>query len=109
MPTGVKKRNLVAQVILAIVTLGIYAVYWFYQTTWELKNLAADESARPGLWTFLMFIPFVHLYVLYKHAELFERVSTEKFQRWLLWVIWLVFAPAVWFIVQTELNTKATY
>jgi hypothetical protein len=26
---------------------------------------------------------------------------------WILFILWIVFCPAVWFIVQTDLNRKA--
>jgi len=105
----VKKRNMVAQVLLMVVTLGIYAIYWFYQTATELKGLANDPAASPGLWTVLLFIPIANLFAIYKYAELYETVSTDKFNKWLFFVLWLVFAPACWFIAQTELNKRATY
>lgn len=105
----VKKRNMVAQVLLMVVTFCIYAIYWFYQTATELKGLANDPEASPGLWTVLLFIPIANLFAIYKYAELYEKVSTDKFNKWLFFVLWLVFAPAIWFIVQTELNKRATY
>ena len=49
MATMVKQRNMLAQVGLAIITLGIYCIYWFYQTGHELKFLAKDDEASPGL------------------------------------------------------------
>ncbi|KAB2879969.1 DUF4234 domain-containing protein [bacterium] len=103
----VKKRNMVAQVFLVIITLGIYAIYWFYQTASELKGIANDPEASPGLWTVLLFIPFGAFYSYYKYGELYEKVSTEKMNRWLLFVLWLVFSPAVWFLVQMDLNKRA--
>ncbi|MBI3872439.1 MAG: DUF4234 domain-containing protein [candidate division Zixibacteria bacterium] len=110
MANGVKKRNMVAQVGLCLITLGIYVIYWFYQTACELKYLAGkDSEARPSLWTVLLFVPFGAFYSQYKYSELYERVSTEPMNRWLLFVLWLVFPFAVWFIVQTELNRRATY
>ncbi|MEW5702819.1 MAG: DUF4234 domain-containing protein [Candidatus Zixiibacteriota bacterium] len=105
---AVKNRNMVAQVFLMIITLGIYGIYWFYQTACELKFLANDAAASPGLWTVLMFIPFINLYAVYKYAELFEKVSSEKLNRWIIFILWIVFCPAIWFIVQTELNRRAT-
>jgi len=105
--TMVKKRNLLGQVGLMIITLGIYAIYWFYCTAEELKYLSKDETASPALWTVLLFVPFGALYSYYKYCSLYEVVSPDKFNRWLLFVIWIVFSPAVWFIVQTELNKRA--
>jgi len=107
MATMVKRRNMVAQVGLMIITLCIYAIYWFYQTACELKYLSKDETASPGLWTVLLFIPFAGLYSYYKYSSLYEVITPDKFNRWLLFVLWIVFSPAVWFIVQTHLNSRA--
>jgi hypothetical protein len=96
-----------AQVGLMIITLGFYAIYWFYQTAVELKHLANDRGAEPALWTILLFIPFANLYSYYKYAELYELVSPDHFNRWILWLLWVVFSPAVWLIVQIELNRFA--
>ena len=108
MDRPIKYRNMILQVVLMIVTLGIYGIYWFYQTASELKSLANDPAAAPALWTVLLFIPFANLYAYYKHGELYERVSEEHLNRWLMFLLWIVFSPAIWFIVQMELNKKAT-
>jgi hypothetical protein len=105
----VKYRDMWVQVLIFIVTIGIYAIYWFYQTAMELKGLARDHDAEPALWTVLLFIPFAAIYSHYKYSQLYEKVSTEKLNKWILFILWIVFSPAVWFIVQTELNKKATY
>ena len=103
----VKRRDMMVQVILFIVTIGIYGVYWFYQTTVEMKNLDSADDVSPGLWTVLLFIPLVNLYVHYKYSELFEDVGDDHLNKWILFILWIVFCPAVWFIVQMDLNKKA--
>lgn len=103
----VKRRDMLVQVILFIVTCGIYGVYWFYQTTVEMKNLDRNDDVSPGLWTVFLFIPFLNFYSHYKYSELFEDVSGDHMDKWILFILWIVFCPAVWFIVQTDLNKKA--
>jgi len=103
----IKRRSMVGQIVLMVVTLGIYGVYWFYSTGMEMKESVKDESASPALWTILLFIPFGAIYSFYKFGELFEKWSPGHFNRWLLFVLHFVFGPAVWFIVQTELNRAA--
>ncbi len=107
MDQRVKYRNMLLQVVLMIVTLGIYAIYWFYQTCREMKELAEDPVASPGLWTVLLFIPLANFYAYYKHGQLYEKISDEHLNRWILFLLWIVFSPAVWFVVQLELNKKA--
>ncbi len=104
---AVKHRNMLAQVGLFIITLGIYGFYWFYVTADEMKGITNDETANPTLWTVLLFIPFLDVYALYRYSSLFQDASSESLNRWILFILWLVFAPAVWFIVQTDLNKKA--
>lgn len=103
----VKYRNMWVQVLLIIVTFGLYAIYWFYQTTSELKTIAKDSEAAPTLWTVLLFIPFGNIYSWYKHSELYEKVCTEKINKWVLFLLWLCFSPAIWFLVQRDLNKLA--
>lgn len=107
--TAVKKRNLLVQVLLMFVTFGFYMVYWFYVTCQELDGLSDEVDVSPGLLTFFLFIPVANLYAWYKYSELYESVSSDDMNRWLLFLLALVFLPAVWFIVQTELNKRATY
>ena len=108
MNPAVKRRDMLVQVVLFIITFGIYGVYWFYQTTEEMANLANDPDASPGLWTLLLFSPFLNFYSWYKYSDLFEDVSDDAFNMWILFVLWIVFPFAVWFIVQTDLNRKAS-
>lgn len=44
----IKRRDMLAQVLLFIITCGIYGVYWFYQTTLEMANLDRDTEAAAG-------------------------------------------------------------
>ncbi len=104
---AVQERNMVVQVILMIVTFGFYGIYWFYVTCQELDGLAENASVSAGLLTFLLFIPIGNLYAWYKYAELYETVSRDHMNRWIVFLLVLVFLPAVWFIVQSELNKRA--
>lgn len=90
-----------------LATFGFYSVYWFYATVREMKDYAHDATAAPGLWTVLCFVPLVQLYALVRYSELFEAVSDEKFPKWVLFLLWIFFSPAVWFLVQTDLNRKS--
>ena len=103
----IKKRNMLGQIGLVIITFGIYAIYWFYKISEEMKFVGKDAEASPRLWTALLFIPIANIWSYYKFSELYEKISADNFNKWLLFVLWLVFAPAVWFIVQSEMNKKA--
>jgi len=106
--TSVKYRSMGVQIGLMIITLGIYSIYWFLVTARELQYLAQDEDASPELWTVLLFVPIVSLYSLYKYSQLYEKWNHGKYELWLVFVLWIVFSPAVWFLVQSDLNKVAT-
>jgi hypothetical protein len=99
---------MLGQIGLFVITLGIYAVYWFYITAQEMKHYTRKYDTEPVLLTILMFIPLVQIYAMYKYSELYELTSRDQLNRWILFLLWLVFPPAVWFIVQSELNDLAT-
>lgn len=103
----VKKRDMLLQVVLLIITCGLYGFYWFYQTALEMKSITQDEEAAPTLWTILLIIPFGAVYSYFKYAEIFEKISSEKLSKWIIFILWFVFSPAVWFIVQRDLNRIA--
>ncbi|MBQ10934.1 MAG: hypothetical protein CMJ45_05230 [Planctomyces sp.] len=53
----IKRRNMLVQILLFIVTLGIYGIYWFYATSKEMVEYKKLDGS-PILWTILLFIPF---------------------------------------------------
>ena len=103
----IKRRNMWMQVLLMIITLGIYGIYWFYVTSKEMVEYKRLDGS-PGFWTVLSLIPFVNLYADYKQGEAVEALTDGSVNRWIIFILWLVFSPAVWFITQTELNKRAS-
>lgn len=103
----IKRRNPMTQVVLFIVTLGIYGIYWFYVTSREMVEYK-KMGGSPGLWTVLLFVPFGALYSYWKHAQALEALTDERYPCLLVWVIWLFLSPAVWAITQIELNKLAS-
>lgn len=95
------------QVLLMIVTFGLYGIYWFWSASEELKIAAKDPDASPVLWTVLLFVPFGCIYSYFQFSELYEKVGTEKINKWILLILWLFFSPAIWFLVQRDLNRLA--
>ncbi len=103
----IQQRNMGMQVLLMIITLGIYGIYWFYVTSREIVEYKGLDGS-PGLWTLLFLIPFVDLYAYYKQGEAVEALTDGGTNRWIIFILWLVFSPAAWFITQSELNKRAT-
>ena len=103
----IKWRNVWIQILLYIVTIGIYGIYWFYVTSKEMVEYKRLGS-NPGLWTVLLLIPFANLYSYWKHSEAVEALTDKRYALWLIFVLWIFFNPAVWAITQIELNKLAT-
>ena len=103
----IKRRNMGMQIVLYIVTLGIYGIYWYYVTSKEMvenKNL----EGSPGLWTVLLFIPIANLYSYWKHSEAVDALTDSQYNKFLIFVLWIYLAPVVWVLAQLELNKRAT-
>ncbi len=58
------ERNLWKMICLMVVTFGIYMIYWLVVTKCELNKSGAEI---PSAW--LLIIPLVQIYFLYKFAE----------------------------------------
>ena len=102
----IKRRNMWMQVLLFIVTFGIYGIYWFYVTSKEMVEYKGMDGS-PVLWTVLLFIPFGFLYSHWKHSRAVEALTDGRYHVVLIFVLWLVFSPAVWVLTQVELNRLA--
>lgn len=102
----IKRRNLFVQLILFVVTFGLYLFYWYYVTTKEMLRSNGMEGS-PGFLTFLLFVPFVNLYAYWKHSDLLDGLTGSRYNKVLVFLLWLFFSPAVWIITQVELNRRS--
>ncbi len=102
----IKYRNMVMQVVLVIVTFGIYALYWFYVTLDELHK-ANGKTDGSGMWTFLSLVPIAQYFAYWRHANEYTEFVDEKYPAIGIFILWIIFPPAVWFLVQSDLNRVA--
>ena len=102
----IKYRNMVMQVILVIVTFGIYALYWYYVTLGELHR-ANSRTEGSGMWTFLSLIPIAQYFAYWHHSNEYTEFVDEKYPALGIFILWIAFSPAVWFLVQSDLNRAA--
>ncbi|MFA5077158.1 MAG: DUF4234 domain-containing protein [Candidatus Micrarchaeia archaeon] len=104
---AVKNRNPIFVIAVSIVTLGIYALYWFYMTRKELYELLKkDGNALIDL--VLMFIPIINFYAIWKYCDDVSALSKGAQSNILLFVLALVFFPATQYLAQNEINKHAT-
>ncbi len=96
-------RNPIMVILLSIITLGIYSIYWLV-TTKDRMNIKGAEI--PTAW--LLIIPFVSIYWLWKFSEGVEVITNKGTQTviafLLLWLLSIIGAA----IIQNELNKVAT-
>jgi len=98
----IQHRNIVTCILLAIVTFGIYGIYWAVKTKDEINSLGAQIPTA-----FLLIIPIANIYFVYKYAEGFA-IYVMKDKNTILWfVLYLVIAPVAAILVQIELNKLA--
>ena len=108
MPTDhIQYRNMLMQVVLAIVTLGIYGIYWFYVTLRELHT-ANGKEASSGRWTVLALVPVAGLFANWHYSSEYAQFVNDRYPALVMFLAWIIFFPIVWFLVQTELNKAAT-
>jgi len=98
----VKKRNIVLVYLFTIITLGIYEIYWRVSTKNEMNRLGAKI---PTAW--LMIIPFVNFYWLYKYAEGFAEHVKKDDKKWFWFILFLLLDIVRPGFVQSELNRIA--
>ncbi len=96
-------RNPIMVILLTIITLGIYSIYWLVTTKIQMNTKGAQI---PTAW--LLIIPLVNIYWLWKFSEGVELVTNKGMQTavafLLVWILDII-GPG---IVQNELNKVAT-
>ena len=103
----IKHRNVLAQLVLYIITFGIYGIYWFYVTSSEMVEYK-KLGGSPGLWTVLLFIPVLNFYSYWKYSECVDALTDGRLNALLMFILSLLFYPAVWLLTQSELNRLAS-
>ena len=102
----IKNRNMIMQVVLFIITLGLYAIYWFYSTLKEL-HIANGKDPGAAMWTIFLFIPILNWFSYWHYSSEFAAFGNDKFPALVMFLAWIVFAPIVWILVQMDLNRAA--
>lgn len=94
-----KNRSPIAVFLLTLITFGIYGIVWYVKTKGEMNKLGADI---PTAW--LLIIPFVNYYWLWKYSEGVEKVTKGKISGILSFVMLLLLSVIAIAIIQNEFN-----
>lgn len=80
-----QKRNPVLVLVYTLISFGIYGVYWEVKTKGEMNKLGATI---PTAW--LILIPFVNIWWIWKYSEGVEHVTAGKYSAVLTFLLlWL--------------------
>ena len=94
-----KQRNPIAVALLPFVTFGIYGLVWQVKTKDEMNQLGADI---PTAW--LIIVPIVNLYWLWKYSEGVEKVTNGTVSAILAFVLQFLLGSIGEAILQNEFN-----
>jgi hypothetical protein len=94
-----KKRSPAAVLLLPLVTFGIYALYWQVKTKGEMNKLGATI---PTAW--LIIVPFVNLWWLWKYSEGVDKVTGGKMSAVLAFVLLFLLGFIGGAIIQSSFN-----
>lgn len=97
-----KKRSPIAVFLLPFVTFGIYYIYWLVKTKGEMNQQGA---AIPTAW--LIIIPFVNIWWMWKYSEGVEKVTGGKISTILAFLLILLLETIGAAIIQDGFNKIA--
>ncbi len=94
-----KQRSPIAVFLLPFITLGIYSLYWMVKTKVEMNENGAEI---PTAW--LIIIPFVNIWWMWKYSEGVEIVTKEKLSGVLAFILLFVLGTIGQAIIQDSFN-----
>jgi hypothetical protein len=95
----VTKRNPVAVLLLALVTLGIYAIIWIARSRGEM---VARGAAIPTTW--LIIVPIANLIYYWKWSKGVEHVTGGTANGVVVFILMLFLGPVGYIYAQSQFN-----
>ena len=71
----IQKRGIAEVIILSLVTCGIYAMYWIYAMSNDIKTYLDDETINPGL-ELLLTVVTCGIYGIYWYYKFGKLINT---------------------------------
>jgi hypothetical protein len=99
--TAFEAGSIGKQIAFAVVTLGMYNLYWFYKTSTQLAN-GTSADIDPTMMTLKMFIPFLGMWQFSNVAE-----SVTDQDGMVLFLLFLFTGVGGWYMVQSGINDVA--
>lgn len=99
-PSAFTEKSRSIQVVLTIITGGLYTVYWLYSTAKQLDQGTDDE-----LIPILGIIPVINIITTWQVSRAGQAVTNHG--AILLFILFIIFPPLPWYWIQTGMNTTA--
>ena len=93
-------KSLGIQVVLFVVTLGLYSLYWLYSTAKQL-----DEGTGESLSPILAVIPLVNIIAVWQISNAAEAITDQG--KLLLFVLFIFLPIVPWYLIQSGMNDVA--
>ncbi len=93
------RRSILVVILLTFLTFGLYSLYWLASTKNEMNRQGAQI---PTAW--LMIIPIVSLYWIWKYCEGVEQVSDRQMSGIVAFLLFFFLGAIGIAIVQTQFN-----
>ena len=98
--TEFENGSLLLQVVLAVITFGLYSLYWTYKTA---KTL--DQGTSEDLTPILGIIPVANLIGFWQISNAAEAVTDQD--GIVIFLLFIFVGPVAWYIVQSGINSEA--
>lgn len=95
-----KKRNPFAVFIFGFITFGVYSLYWTVVTKGEMNERGANIPTA-----FLLIVPFVNIWWLWKWSEGVELVTNKKMSNVIAFLVEILLGPIGDAVVQDSFNS----
>ena len=66
-----------------------------------------QQSESAALRAILLFVPLINFSALWKQAAVIDGAANTELNKTAMFVLAIVFCPAYWLIVQSELNSRS--
>lgn len=73
--TSITKKDIATQIILSVLTCGIYSLYWLATITDDVNNLLDEKSNTSGVTVILLSILTCGLYLIYWNYDIGKKLS----------------------------------
>ncbi|MFP8953324.1 DUF4234 domain-containing protein [Natrialbaceae archaeon A-arb3/5] len=103
-PSAFSVGSLGKQILFAVITLGLYTIYWWYATNKQL-NEGTSAEFNPVLRTVGLFIPLVNLYFIWQFSGDTEAVTDMGGV--VMFLLYIFVPPAAWYFTQSGINDVA--